>query len=213
MWTDPAAAEGDYRLPVLLAINAGSSSLKFGLFQAPDCSRIARGQIEDLADQARLKVRVGEEAQALDLQCSLTQEQALNRILEWISERRVRIVAPVAGSLFHNLPVHSGMLDPLSQKSLKRVRCQFAVGHLRGHLNQMICRFRRGGLVAHGSLFWKRRKVHPSIRNFGTNLFSGLFTNGAGPVGIRLTESAGPSTFPFRRRPSCPSSGAFRRPC
>ena len=104
MWTDPAAAEGDYRLPVLLAINAGSSSLKFGLFQAPDCSRIARGQIEDLADQARLKVRVGEEAQALDLQCSLTQEQALNRILEWISERRVRIVAAV-----HRV-VHSGGL-------------------------------------------------------------------------------------------------------
>jgi len=92
----------DGRQPVLLAINAGSSSLKFGLFTAPGCERMARGQIEDIADQARLKIRVGEETQRLDLQCALTQEQALSRILEWISERRVRISAAV-----HRV-VHSG---------------------------------------------------------------------------------------------------------
>ncbi len=102
MRNNSEATDNDARLPVLLAINAGSSSLKFGLFSAPQCERIARGQIEDLSDQARFKVRVGDERQALDLHRSMTQAEALERIFEWIGERRVRIVAAV-----HRV-VHSG---------------------------------------------------------------------------------------------------------
>ncbi len=98
------ASTDDGRQPVLLAINAGSSSLKFALFKAPDCERMARGQIEDIHDQARLKIRVGDQSQQLDLQQALTQEQALSRVLEWISERHVHIAAAV-----HRV-VHSGGL-------------------------------------------------------------------------------------------------------
>ena len=76
----------------VLTLNAGSSSLKFGLFAAagPDPEEWLRGQISGIGGDARLKVESasGETLNELDLVDSTTHTDALRRALELLPNHR-----------------------------------------------------------------------------------------------------------------------------
>jgi len=100
----------------LLTLNAGSSSIKFGLFDADTLAPLASGQIESLggasAFRARLVAEASDERQRWDpAEAPASHAQALQWLLEWIgrrvSGRRIAAVGHrvVHGGLRHSRPV------------------------------------------------------------------------------------------------------------
>jgi len=100
----------------LLTLNAGSSSIKFGLFDADSLEPLASGQIESLggaaAFRARLAAEGSDERHRWDpAKAPANHAQALQWLLEWIGQRvagrRIAAVGHrvVHGGLRHSRPV------------------------------------------------------------------------------------------------------------
>ncbi len=92
---------------LLLVLNAGSSSLKFGLYRAGETApaRLARGQFRDLDGAARFVVQLEDGAAARERPSpARTPEQALAALLEWLEERYPGLRLAAAG---HRV-VHGG---------------------------------------------------------------------------------------------------------
>ena len=103
-------------VPVLLVLNAGSSSLKFQVFEAGDAGdpqRIFRGQFEGLGDAPHFSVRDGHDAGLVDRSWTepFGHEQALRELTSWLREHRgeYRLAAighrVVHGGIRHHGPV------------------------------------------------------------------------------------------------------------
>ncbi len=71
---------------IILAVNAGSSSLKLALFDAGDGRPVARGRIEDLGRAPRLAMRDAEDRSMADRHWpeGTTAEAAMSGLLAWI---------------------------------------------------------------------------------------------------------------------------------
>jgi acetate kinase len=99
---------------VFLALNAGSTSLKFSLFattrDTDSLSLLYRGGVEGLGSEARFYVSnaMGQrhEDEELTAKAAISHEDALNVLLEWIECHEARLTLIAAG---HRV-VHGGML-------------------------------------------------------------------------------------------------------
>ncbi len=91
----------------ILVINAGSSSLKFALFDAaPEPRRLAGGKVERIGHGARLLAARGDEAPlAQVLAVDADQAQALDAVLQWLDVAMPQAQIAVVG---HRV-VHGGM--------------------------------------------------------------------------------------------------------
>jgi len=93
---------------VVVALNAGSSSLKFALYRclsdAPEL--LARGQIDGIGAAPRFTVRdaVGGPAQSKELAAEMSEHQLLEVVLEWIENHTAGLTLRAAG---HRV-VHGG---------------------------------------------------------------------------------------------------------
>src|SRR5690242_15456026 len=97
---------------VLLALNAGSSSLKFSLFTANHevaaLSLLYRGEIEGIGSEPRFLVSTapGELLMDEQLSATLSYEKALSILLEWIERHEAGLTLIAVG---HRV-VHGGTL-------------------------------------------------------------------------------------------------------
>ena len=95
----------------ILVLNAGSSSLKFALFQTEPLERLYRGQVEDIGDQAWLTIIDREGAPLVDasMQKGGTHEQALAFLLDRMAERLPELRLVGAGHrVVHGGQRHTG---------------------------------------------------------------------------------------------------------
>lgn len=96
---------------LLLVLNAGSSSLKFGLYRAGETEpvRLARGQFRDLDGEARFVVRLEGQAAEESPSPARTPEQALAALLTWLEEHYPELPLAAAGHrVVHGGPRFSG---------------------------------------------------------------------------------------------------------
>ncbi len=101
----------------ILVLNAGSSSLKFGLYDA-SATRPAlrlRGQISSLSRQPQFRVRDAEGRsrceRSLDAPCGLSQAAALDLVLDWLTEAAgEQAIAAVGHRVVHGGMAHA---DPV----------------------------------------------------------------------------------------------------
>jgi acetate kinase len=101
-----AETESETMTEVILALNAGSTSLKFSLFATmrdkETLSLLYRGEIEDLRSEPRFLVYTATGQRQGDEQLTATEEisheEALNVLLEWIErhEAGLGLIAAVA---------------------------------------------------------------------------------------------------------------------
>jgi len=90
----------------ILVFNAGSSSLKFALFDREGPARLAAGKVERIGRGARLRAaRAGEPASEQALAPSAGQAEALDAVLDWLAAAMPSAKPSVVG---HRV-VHGGM--------------------------------------------------------------------------------------------------------
>jgi len=90
----------------ILVVNAGSSSLKFALFDARGPARIAGGEVERIGRGARLRAaRAGEAVQECALAPEAGQAEALDAMLDWLGATMPEAKPAIVG---HRV-VHGGM--------------------------------------------------------------------------------------------------------
>lgn len=94
--------EGDYFCNTVLALNAGSSSLKFGLYWTVEDYWIERGQISGLGHEAKFTSDTQSPAPKLPSKASLT--DALDALFDWLEKLRQMPEIDVVGHRF----VHGG---------------------------------------------------------------------------------------------------------
>ncbi len=107
-------------MSALLALNAGSSSLKFALFAA-DGQTLARGQVERIGPQAQLCVRRGEIRHAQPLAATHSAAAALDAVLGWLADTLPEVsIATTAHRVVHGgqhgeaaLRLDAALLDEL----------------------------------------------------------------------------------------------------
>jgi acetate kinase len=114
----------------ILVLNAGSSSLKFGLYQraSPAPALRLRGQISSLAHQPHFRVRDDQGRsvceRALEQTAGLSQAAALDWLLQWLTESAAdQIIVAVGhrvvhGGMWHNDPVR---VSPALMKELREL--------------------------------------------------------------------------------------------
>jgi len=109
----PTETEHESMTDVILALNAGSTSLKFSLFaimrDTEPLSLLYRGRVEGLGSEARFLVynAMGERQENEQLTAkAIGHEDALNVLLEWIERHEARLKLIAAG---HRV-VHGGTL-------------------------------------------------------------------------------------------------------
>jgi acetate kinase len=89
-------------IQTLLALNAGSSSVKFRLFRLPDLDLLASGQVSGLGAKARFVIDGEDRAPALALAQDATAEAALTAIIAYIHDHEQNWkVAAVAHRIVH----------------------------------------------------------------------------------------------------------------
>lgn len=99
---------------MILALNTGSSSIKFSLFEAePDLPRLCDGAIDGLGDAARFSVKDARGSVLVDelLDGASTHENALDKLLSWFE---ARFSGKTLRAVGHRI-VHGGMryTDPV----------------------------------------------------------------------------------------------------
>jgi acetate kinase len=111
---------------LLLTLNAGSSSVKFALFEAGETPvRLAAGQVENLAKLARFKAaRTGGAAEAVELQPSgpATHQRGVAEILAWLEQQAFAgHVAAVGHRVVHGGPrfAEPAIIDPAVLEALR----------------------------------------------------------------------------------------------
>ncbi len=92
--------------PLLLTLNAGSSSVKFAAYNAtPELGWLASGQIEGLGERARFSVKTAEPGAAdhhPDLEGPADHTTAVRAILQWLQQAQAgRTVAAVSHRVVH----------------------------------------------------------------------------------------------------------------
>jgi acetate kinase len=99
-------------MPMVLTLNAGSSSVKFALFDAAleDGPALAAGQIDGLGEHATFSVRTAGEKEVYPLEPAgpADHARAVNAILQWIESRLAgRSVAAIGHRVVHGGPHHA----------------------------------------------------------------------------------------------------------
>ncbi|NVN85447.1 MAG: acetate/propionate family kinase [Rhodopseudomonas sp.] len=181
-------------MPMVLTLNAGSSSVKFALFDAAldDGPAMATGQIDGLASHAIFTAR----AAATEKECfelspagRADHVRAVNAILEWIESRLAgRSVVAIGHRIVHGGPRHATPL-PIDDNLIEELRALTPLAplhqphNLQGvvaaraefpHVPQVACfdtAFHRGHPFVTDAFAIPRHFYHEGVRRYG---FHGL---------------------------------------
>ena len=119
----------------ILTLNAGSSSLRFAVFDA-DCARVLEGKFERIGRPgARLALNDGEPARDLPL---ATHADCLPEIFELLEAKGIGVPAVIAHRVVHGGPEHfdSTAITPVLLEKLRAIT-SFAPNHLPAALSLM----------------------------------------------------------------------------
>jgi acetate kinase len=182
-------------MPMVLTLNAGSSSIKFALFDAGQdkLPAMAAGQIDGLASHATFSARHIESGQKesfpLQPAGAVDHARAVNSILQWIETRLAgRRVAAVGHRIVHGGPHHTAPV-PIDERLIDDLRALTPLAplhqphNLQGiaaacvefpHVPQVACfdtAFHRGHPFVTDAFAIPRHFYHEGVRRYG---FHGL---------------------------------------